>query len=258
MTVPGGPLSDDALYARGAATLLACWEAIARGSPGAAVRRLAGVAAAVFPSGPERAFYNNALLDRGLGPAARAAALDAMEAAYASAGVGHYAAWTHETDAGMRAALAARGYAVAESTRAMGMCLCDLRQPRPRLEPAPPDWAEYVRHLAFLGAPDGLLAGVDPAPFRLLLTGLDGETAGTALGFERAGDCGVFNVSTVAHARRRGIGTALTALLLHDAAARGCRTASLQATPMAERLYAGLGFRDLGRFLEYVPAPLPG
>jgi predicted GNAT family acetyltransferase len=47
----------------------------------------------------------------------------------------------------------------------------------------------------------------------------------------------------------------VTALLLHDAMARGCTTASLQATAMAERLYSRLGFRDLGRILEYVPAP---
>ena len=39
-------------------------------------------------------------------------------------------------------------------------------------------------------------------------------------------------------------GTALTAVQLHDARARGCETASLQATPMAEHLYAAAGFRD--------------
>lgn len=38
--------------------------------------------------------------------------------------------------------------------------------------------------------------------------------------------------------------------------ARGCRAASLQSTPMAERVYASAGFRDLGRILEYVP-PAP-
>ena len=54
-------------------------------------------------------------------------------------------------------------------------------------------------------------------------------------------------------ARRRGLGTALTALQLHDARARGCRTASVQATDVAERVYAAAGFRDLGRILEYVP-----
>jgi hypothetical protein len=38
------------------------------------------VAAAVFPNEPERAVYNNALLDRDLGPGDRTAAVDAMEA----------------------------------------------------------------------------------------------------------------------------------------------------------------------------------
>jgi hypothetical protein len=41
--------------------------------------------------------------------------------------------------------------------------------------------------------------------------------------------------------------------VVHDAAARGCSTASLQSTEMAERVYAAVGFRDLGRILEYVP-----
>jgi predicted GNAT family acetyltransferase len=49
------------------------------------------------------------------------------------------------------------------------------------------------------------------------------------------------------------VGTALTAAHLHDALARGCRTASLQSTEVAERVYVSLGFRDLGRILEYVP-----
>jgi predicted GNAT family acetyltransferase len=38
---------------------------------------------------------------------------------------------------------------------------------------------------------------------------------------------------------------------------RGGRTASLQSTPMAERVYAAVGFRDLGRILEYVPPGEP-
>ena len=34
---------------------------------------------------------------------------------------------------------------------------------------------------------------------------------------------------------------------------RGCETASLQSTQMAERVYAAVGFNDLGRILEYAP-----
>jgi GNAT superfamily N-acetyltransferase len=239
-------VSDPDLYRRGADTLIAAWEAIAAGSGDARVQRLPGVRAGVFPQGPERAVYNNALLERG----ADAQAVTAMEAAYASAGVERFAAWVHESDEAMRARLEARGYTLAESTRAMGMALSDLRMPRPGLELAPAEWAEYVAYLRALELPPGLLAGVDPGAFHLLMTR---EHAATALGFELEGDCGVYNVSTVEHARRRGLGTAITARLLHDALARGCRTASLQSTPMAEAVYASIGFRDLGRFLEYVP-----
>jgi ribosomal protein S18 acetylase RimI-like enzyme len=63
----------------------------------------------------------------------------------------------------------------------------------------------------------------------------------------------VFNVGTLEPARRRGVASALTAQLLQEAAARGCTTATLQATEMAEGIYAAAGFRDLGRILEYVP-----
>jgi predicted GNAT family acetyltransferase len=73
------------------------------------------------------------------------------------------------------------------------------------------------------------------------------------MAFDLGDDCGIYNVATLEHARRRGLGTALTALLAHDAVARGCRTASLQSTPIAERVYAAVGFRDLGRILEYAP-----
>jgi len=72
--------TDAELYLRGRDTLLASWEAYARGATGAALHRLPGVAAAVFPNEPERAVYNNAFLDRDLGAGERAGALDAMEA----------------------------------------------------------------------------------------------------------------------------------------------------------------------------------
>jgi len=251
-------VTDDAeLYARGAATLLASWEAYASGAPGAALARVDGVAVAVFPRGPERSVYNNALLERDLAPAARAAAVDAMEAAYRTAGVAGYAAWVHETDAGMRAELSERGYAVAESTRAMGMAL-DAVAPEaapahPPIAVEPLAWEEYLAFLWTDGAPAGLLRDADPAAFRALGARCDGETVCAGLAFDHDGDCGVFNLGTRPGARRRGLGTALAARLLHDAARRGCTTASLQATPLAERVYAAVGFRDLGRFLEYAP-----
>ena len=244
------PATDDDLYVRGGATLLASWEEYARASAGAALQRLDGVSAALFPSEPERAVYNNAVLDRGLGRSERAAAVDAMEAAYSSAGVDRYAAWVHESDEGMRAELSSRRYTIDESTRAMGMSLADLSLSLPAVEFGPPDWAE---HLRIIGVPAGLLAGADPSAFHILVARLAGENVATALAFDHEGDCGLFNMSTLEAARRRGLGTAVTARHLHDAVERGCSTASLQSTAMAERVYAAVGFRDLGRILEYVP-----
>jgi GNAT superfamily N-acetyltransferase len=237
------------LYLRGTETLLAAWEKYARAAAGASVQRSPGVATAVFPSEPERAFYNNALLERNLESAERANAIDTLEAAYATAGIRRFAAWAHESDEALRADLERRGYTLAEWTRAMGMALDDIRLPRPELDVGPPDWFEYLR---ILEVPPNFLRGADPAAFRVLLARLGGENVATAMAFDRASDCGIYNVTTLERARRRGLGTALTALHLHLALARGCQTASLQSTEMAEGVYAAVGFRDLGRILEYV------
>jgi len=72
------------------------------------------------------------------------------------------------------------------------------------------------------------------------------------MAFDRVSDCGISNVTTLERAPRRGMGTALTTVHLGGALARGRQTASLQSTEMAESIYAAMGFRDLGRILEYV------
>ena len=243
-------LTDADLYLRGIGTLLASWQEYARGATGAAVQRSPGVAIAVFPNAPERAVYNNALLERDLAAPERADALDAMEAAYAAAGVTRFAAWVHESDQAMRGDLERRGYTLQESTRAMGIALDDIRLPRPEIELGPPDWLEYLR---IIGVPAGFLSGTDHAAFHVLVARFDGGNVATAMAFDLDGDCGIYNVTTLERARGRGLGTALTALHVHDALARGCQTASLQSTEMAERMYAAVGFRDLGRILQYVP-----
>jgi hypothetical protein len=81
-----------------------------------------------------------------------------MEAAYADAGLARFAAWVHESDRAMAAELERRGYAVAETTRAMSLELSDIRLPRPELELASPDWDEYLSRFE---PSRGLLAGAD-------------------------------------------------------------------------------------------------
>jgi GNAT superfamily N-acetyltransferase len=250
VTVP----SDADLWLRGTETLLASWEEYSRGATGAAVQDFPGVATAVFQNEPERAVYNNALLEGDLAAAERADAIEAMEAAYAAAGVTRFAAWVHESDRAMRTDLEQRGYTLDETTRAMGMALDDIRVPRPEIELGPPDWNEYLR---IVGVPPGFLSSADPGAYHILVARLDHHNVSTAMAFDHGTDCGIYNVGTLEHARRRGLGTALTALQVHDALTRGCQTATLQSTEMAERVYAAVGFRDLGRILEYVPQDRP-
>jgi len=212
------------------------------------VHRLPGVTVAAFPSEPERGFYNNAVLAEGLDPDARAEALERMEEVYARVGVTGFAAWAWEGDRALRSDLERRGYRIAERTRAMARSLADLDVPVPDLDLAPPDWDEFLRAVE---VPAGTLATGDHTAFDVLVARVDGVAVAGAMTYDHDGDCGVYTVGTLAHARRRGLGTGLTALALDRARARGCRTASLQSTPEAERLYAGLGFRDLGAIVEY-------
>jgi ribosomal protein S18 acetylase RimI-like enzyme len=238
------------LFDRGAATLVASWAEYARGAVGASVVRVPGASVAVFTEEPESLVYNNTLVDLGLEEDARAAVLEAVEQEYAEAYVDRYAVWVHEGDSAMRADLEARKYAVTESTRAMGIALEFLEAPRPELELAEAAWEEY---LTLLGLGEDFQAYADPAAYVVRVALLDGRPAAVGMSYDHGGDCGIYNVTTLEHARGRGLGRGLTAQLLHEARDRGCTTASLQSTPMAERLYLRLGFRDLGRYLELTP-----
>jgi len=186
----------------------------------------------------------------GLETEARAAMLAALEEEYVESGVDRYAVWVHEGDAELRDDLEERKYVVTESTRAMGMALNDLDVPRPELDVTAADWSDYVK---LLGLGDDFQQYADPAAYVVRVARLDGQVAAVAMAFDHQGDCGIYNVTTLDHARRRGVGFSLTALMLHEARERGCITASLQSTPMAEGLYSRVGFRDLGRYLEHTP-----
>ncbi len=149
-----------------------------------------------------------------------------------------------------RRSLIGRGYRYDASTRVMAMPLDAIPVPRPAVELAEASWEEYLR---IVDLPDGLLADVDRSAFHVLVARLDGRDVGTALAYDHDGDCGIYNVATLPQARRRGVGTALTALQLHHARERGCTTAGLQSSAVAEGVYASVGFADLGRYLEYTP-----
>lgn len=82
-------------------------------------------------------------------------------------------------------------------------------------------------------------------PWRHYLGYLDGEPVATVTVFFAAGVAGVYFVMTVPPARRRGIGSAITAAVLREARDSGSEYAVLGSSPAGRSVYAGLGFREL-------------
>ena len=206
-----------------------------------------GAAIATFARPPDSEFLNNAMLLSGREDLE--AVFDTVERVYRERDIRRYAVWVHESESAA-SALQARSNSHDSSTRTMAMPIADLVGPDIAnldvIELSPP---EFWR----VGGPANLLPELpaDRAHFHVCRS--DGKSAATLLAFDHEGDCGIYMVETMPEVRRRGLATALSAHAVVEARKRGCTTASLQATPMAEGVYAKVGFRNLGRFDEYVP-----
>lgn len=242
-------MRDEELFERSVDTLIESWAYLASGSPGAELVRAEGAAIAAFVHSPDREFLNNAVLGRR--PANLEVTIAAIEETYARQGIEHFAVWVHESEAEVAAELRARGYAFDSATRTMAMPVEELEDvDGSTLEVIEPGPAEFWA----VDGPEGLTPELDPAGACFYVARLDGENVSMLMAFDHAGDCGIYMVGTVEAARRRGIATALAAQAVTAARERGCLTVSLQSTAMAERVYAQVGFRDLGLWREYVRA----
>ncbi len=97
--------------------------------------------------------------------------------------------------------------------------------------------------------------GFDPAsPLLNWVASVDGEPVAAAALFLGAGVAGIYNVCTVPEARRRGIGAAVTAAALREAASRRLRVAVLGSSEMGYPVYRRLGFQEVSRLRSYAPA----
>ena len=143
--------------------------------------------------------------------------------------------------------LAPQGLAVVSSCRLMGRALTHVPAHEVQLADPTDDlaWVGALNDRAY-GLTDRRLERhfgfIDPAA-------VHGHRVGkraTAAALDHDGDASLFFVATSPSHRRRGYATAAIKAAIAAAAARGCTTASLLATPEGVGLYRRLGFADLG------------
>jgi ribosomal protein S18 acetylase RimI-like enzyme len=216
------------------ASLVGSWELVAAPHPDAVVLRGEGFAAARFPY----PVLNNAIL-------IHPSAMDSIREFYA--GIDEYAVWSELADRRLADVLLTSGFRRDITTRPM---LC------------------YVADAELADVDSGIvLADIDPDRIAdlngvtaELVRGVPGLRAYATAGFESGlivlpvgTDANVSFVATRPDARRRGLAELVMRAALRDMRDRGSVTASLQATPMAESIYARVGFRPIGRWQEWVP-----
>jgi GNAT superfamily N-acetyltransferase len=106
----------------------------------------------------------------------------------------------------------------------------------------------HVNDLAY-GNPDARLERtLSPLPRGVLLAygaDLQGRPASVALALHHQQDCGISFVATAPHARRQGLASDVMQAVAADARDAGLTSATLQATPLGEKLYAALGYRKV-------------
>jgi len=85
----------------------------------------------------------------------------------------------------------------------------------------------------------------------------DGAPVVSGLGWRTGRTIGVYSIATIASARRRGYGAAMTARVVADGVVAGCDVAALQASEMGRPIYERLGFRTIVRYAAYID-PLLG
>jgi len=98
--------------------------------------------------------------------------------------------------------------------------------------------------------------GYDPeAAVRNYIGRADGKAVAVSTLLLSGGVAGIYNVGTIAEARRRGCGRAITLMRLLEARESGDRIGVLQSTEMGQSVYSRLGFKEYCTFSRYLWLP---
>jgi hypothetical protein len=94
-----------------------------------------------------------------------------------------------------------------------------------------------------------------PRPWRHYVGRIDGRPVSASRLLVSGGAAMIHGLSTIAEARRQGIGAALTLAALDGGRALGCTIGVLQASSIGQGPYRRLGFRTIAPYGRYVREP---
>lgn len=232
-------------------SLLRFVEVTGTSAPGSRLLCRDGFAASFAPCTPDRSIFNSVICDD---PRAVMDAWPDLDRRYRAAGVRAWEVWQIPADDALTAFLERRGHRHDGSPLAM---LLDLDRLRPvALDGL--DWEE-TRDVRVVGSINDEAYGYTEPAFAVALHDLahpdvrlyvarhDGKPVACAMTCDTGTDCGIYCVATRIGMRGRGFAARLMTAVLLEARDRGCRTATLQSSPLGERLYLRLGFEPAGR-----------
>jgi GNAT superfamily N-acetyltransferase len=94
--------------------------------------------------------------------------------------------------------------------------------------------------------------GLDNKDIYNYIAMLDGKPVATSSVLFSSGVAGIYNVSTMKNARKKGIGSAITTIPLLMAKELNYSTAVLQSSKIGQTVYEKLGFIEYCRFQQYI------
>jgi GNAT superfamily N-acetyltransferase len=235
----------------------AFYRAVARGSPGARVIELDGVAATAVPAAPWFALLNTVFNYDGA--QALDAALPELANEYAHDGVQSWSVSVPAGDQPARELLERRGFACKTSfLRVAGELSALDVDPRTELDlVSEPTWEDiaHCNDRAYGLAGRAMMATAfvllrDPA-VRLYAARLDGEVVSAMIARDEGTDVYVTFGATVPEAQRKGTAAELLRHIVRAASERGCRTGTGETNSLSTHMCLKFGLTALGALEQW-------